>query len=363
MRSRCVSVCLSGFAVTVLLMAAGAACSTFSGEESPGDAVTEAGTADDAVAQPEAAPGLDATTSDGSTIPRNVAVLSSGHADLRSVVATETNAYFVARTAGVIYQVRLDGTGGVTEFYKGSPVGSPSTAALYDFTLYATDFGKGLLARKEEGGGPASTMPTASMLQPASVAVGTSPAGVRVVVLAMSANVGTVQQYSTELAYVLSASGTYQTPFDVAVTGEDVWWTESSAGKIWQGQLDQTQAALRVAGESGCESIAADSLGVYWTRPQDGLVRMMVPPQQTAASIAVNQISPTSIASDTSGVYWLTGDGKLQRSTRQTAEVPPQTLAKGFAVDAAGPRLRAIALTSKYVVWITGDGKVLRTDK
>lgn len=120
---------------------------------------------------------------------------------------------------------------------------------------------------------------------------------------------------------------------------------------------------MRVVGESGCESIAADAQGVYWTRPHDGLVRMMVPPQTSVRSIAVNQVAPMSIASDGSGVYWLTGDGKLQRSTRQVAEVPPQTLAKGFTVAENGTRVRAIALSSKYVVWVTADGHVLRTEK
>lgn len=345
------------------LMVAGGACSTFSGEETHGDPVPEAGAGDASQDPPDAAPVGDAPASETEP-PTSAKVLASGYADLTAVVATETNAYFVARTAGIIYQVRLDGTGGVQELYKASPLGSPSSAAVYDFTIYATDYAKSMLARREEGGGAAITLPASGMLNPAAIAAGTSAAGVRVVVLALSGATGTVQQYDTELNFVRSSNGTYQTPFDVAVTGTNIWWTESSAGKIWQGHLDEAQADARIDGESGCESITADAQGVYWTRPQDGLVRMMVPPQTTVDSIAVNQVTPVSITSDASGVYWLTGDGKLQRSTRQTAEVPPQTLAKGFAVGGAtATRIRNIALTSKYVVWVTADGKVLRTDK
>lgn len=44
-------------------------------------------------------------------------------------------------------------------------------------------------------------------------------------------------------------------------------------------------------------------------------------------------------------------------------ELPPATLAKGFASAFAGLHVKAIALTRQYVVWITTDGRVLRTDK
>ena len=178
-------------AAVAVLGVAGGACASFSAEETRGNSVLEGGTADGIGPPSDAAPAPDAAPDETSTH-TNVKVLASGYADLTSVVATETYAYFVARTVGIVYQVRVDGTGGVQEFYRGSPLGSPSSAALYDFNVYVTDSGKARLAQKAEGGGTATTVTTEKQLNPAAIAVGNSLKGVRVVVLAMSGSTGTV---------------------------------------------------------------------------------------------------------------------------------------------------------------------------
>lgn len=344
-------------------LALGAACSSFSGDEPAAEPGLDGGGAEGAVPDVDAAPGPDGSSAESSTPPVDALVLASGYSDLTSVAASETTVYFVARTEGVIHAVPLDGTGTIADFYKDSPLTSPNSAVLYDNELYFGDFGKATLGRKNVGGGPSVVMDVANAARPAAIAVSTGVSGVRLLVVATTNGTGTIQQYDTDLGFVLQSTGTFQTPFDIAVHGKQVWWTESSAGTIWEGALDDAASTSRASGESGCESIAADGQGVYWTRLQDGLVRMMVPPQTTVQTLAKNQVLPISIASDASGVYWLTGDGKVQRSNRQPSELPPQTIAKNFAGTFSDTHVSAIALTSKYVVWITGDGKVLRHDK
>jgi hypothetical protein len=172
---------------------------------------------------------------------------------------------------------------------------------------------------------------------------------------------GGLQQWAVSLATSQPAIG-LSNPHDVTVAGTAIYWTESA--QVSKGAIGASTSSVVASGETGCESIAANAAGAYWTRPNEGLVRSSVPVGGTvgASSLAEKEVLPSSIAADDTDVYWLTGDGRLRRKTIGQ-ELPPATLAKGFASAFAGTHVKAIALTSMYVVWITTDGRVLRVAK
>jgi hypothetical protein len=151
-------------------------------------------------------------------------------------------------------------------------------------------------------------------------------------------------------------------PFDVAVQGSNVYWTESSGSRIGTVAIGQSNGTTLADGEADCQSIAADASGVYWARPDGGLVRAMRTDAAGATDLATGETHPFSLAADDSGVYWLTTDGKLRRK-RVDQELPPVVLAAGFAATFTTGYVHAIALTSRYVVWLTSDGRVLRIGK
>lgn len=339
------------------------ACSSFSSADA--DPVAEAGL-DGAPADAPIVTVEDALAPDGNdaTPAIDADILATGFTDLTGIAASETKVYFLAHSDGVIHEVPLGG-GTPAPFHKDPQATSPSSVVVTNNVLLWSDRGKKLLGQKNVGAGPADVQPVSGGFQPVALTTGRLSGGEhRLVVLTRdpAGSSGTVQYYDyLTLSLLTSTGASFSNLFDVAVFGDQVWWTEGSGGKIWEGRLETSNADARVSGEQGCESIAADSKGVYWTRQDDGLVRMMVPPAPTVTSLAMVETKPFSVAADESGVYWLTRDGKLRRSTRE--ELPPQTISKGFDAAFVDDRVKAIALTSQFVVWITNDGKVLRHAK
>ena len=338
---------LLGASLVVAVVAA-AACSSF-------ESTTPDSAASDAA--PETAPTNDASatidTGDDGGLSADITVLAAGFTDLAGVVATDTTVYFIERTAGIVHAVPL--TGGVPANVQTS-AGAPSSIAVGGTDLFWGDRVQGTLSRKPLAGGAAATATPTPGLVPAAM-VATSD---RLVVVALGdADIGEIHQYGLDFSTSPSIAG-QNYPFDVAVAGFDVFWTESQAGKIWKAPLGTTVATEVATLENGCQSIAADTSGLYWSRPSDGMVRARLGTSGTI-TLASAQKVPTSLAADASGVYWLTSDGKLRRSTRN--ELPLRTVAQGFSGGFTDPHIQALALTNDYVVWLTTDGKVLRHDK
>jgi hypothetical protein len=358
-RSRTLTLtCLVATAAALVGSGASTGCSSSSSEPAAAiaEADAEAGTLDpDAAAPDGAAPDAPSAVIDGT-------VLASGLAGLAGVAASETDVYVVSRTTGVVHVVPLEG-GPVAQLAAPPELPSPSGIVFVDASVYWIDLAKKMLARRDAAGGAVETAAVSGGLAPQAIAAGFA-AGVRSIVLAATDpnDHGDIQQHGPTLGAAQTLQQSLVKPFDVAVTGTQVAWTESGPGSIWTGQLGSTSAAQLVLSEPGCESIAADAQGIYWTRPAEGLVRMTVAPGGTpVTSLGKTELGAFSLAADDSGVYWLTEDGKLRRSTR--TELPPETMSKGFASVFADRHVQAIALTSKYVVWITSDGSVVRHAK
>ena len=344
----------TGAVMTVIaLIASGAACSSSYAEATPAPA-SEAGTeasASDAQGAADALGSLDGA-SDVAVAP-TLFVLASGFGALSGIAATETTVYFVDRAKG-IYSVPIAGGAPSQIFVQAGT--SPSGIVLGGADLFWTDAANLTLDRVTTAGN--NVVLALGGKTPLAIAAGADR--VVVVLVAASSGNGDVQQFDF-IPTAGSAVMELANPFDVAVRGTEIFWTDAAAGIVRTTQFGSNLPGFFVNGESGCQSIAVDDLGVYWARPSAGVVRYQAPASAAPISLATSEQSPFSLAADDSGVYWMTADGKLRRSTR--SELPLATLAQGFAGAFSDRHVQAVALTSKYVVWVTTDGKVLRLEK
>ena len=336
-------------------MATGAACSQSYAETVLADgAAPDASTTDDALGD-ALGDGDVAESRDAKPVP-TFTELATGFTDLAGVTATETDVYFTELGPGNVSSVPLAG-GSVGAI--ATATGTPGPIVIAGGFLFWADTGAGKLVRRALTGGPITTATPTPGKSPRAIAATAD----RLVVAAVGgASVGEIQQYDFAFSPGPSVAGVAN-PFDVALAGASIYWTESSGSRIGMGTIGGATNQELTLGEPGCESIAANAAGVYWTRPDDGLVRMISTMTGAGATtLAAMELAPMSVTVDDTDVYWLTGDGLLRRKTLGQ-ELPPATLAKGFSSTFIDKRVRAIALTSQYVVWITTDGRVLRTTK
>jgi hypothetical protein len=336
-------------AVATLAVATGAACSHSYAEDASADAAPDASASDDA--QVEAA--LDADPADTFVPkPQTFVELATGRGDLTGIAATEKAVYFIEAAKTAVSTVPIEG-GAVTNAVTTSGVPS-AIVALGPFLFWADPSGK--VSR-----GSPPDPPLTAQGGPGAVAFALAAVPDQVVVLWRSSPpiVETVEQYDLGFTPVGSISGVGDA-YDIALAPGTMYWTDATGGVT---TAPFGGSATKVSSvEPGCESIAANPAGAFWTRPKDGLVRFYSTATSTTGTLTAGESSPSSIESDIDDVYWLTGDGKVRRK-RLGQELPPATVASGFASAWAGKHVRAIAITSKYVVWITTDGRVLRTDK
>jgi hypothetical protein len=334
-----------------LAIAAGAACSqSYAASDTPPTDATPEASAGDAPVEAE----IDADVADTFVPPVPAFTeLATGLSELGGVAATETTVYFTEPTKGHVSSVPIAG-GTITPIATAG--GDVRPIAVGGTFLFWANVSGAALQQLDLTSGQLSTYGVPAGRQPAVLAAGTD----RLVVAADATNDDELQQYTFVLSNgpaSLSGSSAFT---DVAVAGTDVYWTQSSAAQVTKGASGVLLNTPIATGETGCESIAANSAGAYWTRPTDGLVRTTS--SNGNGTLTSGEVAPSSIVADETDVYWLTGDGKLRRKTLGQ-ELPPATLAKGFASAFAGKRVHAIALTNKYVVWITTDGRLLRVAK
>jgi hypothetical protein len=339
----------------------GAACSSFSeGEAAPDTGMPDASGPVDLDAE---APDT-AVLPDSGRGPSAVTVLASGFTGLAGVAATEEQVYFVERSTGIVHAVPLGG-GATTDFAREALLPSPAGVVVSGGLVLWIDPSARMVAYRGVTGTTTSVLTVSDSLWPRSIATSAS-AGAPQIVMTVSdqdeSSGGSVLELSSFASAPTYVASSFGTPFDVALLGKQVVWTDKSIGEVWAAELGGSGGAAFAMGELACESIAIDAEGIYWTKPAEGAVRMALSP--TAApptSLASGELKPFSLVADASGVYWMTEDGKLRRSTR--SELPLQSVADGFASVFPDHHMQAVALTSKYVVWITSDGKVLRHDK
>gem|GEM_PF-2159142 len=343
---------------SALLVVAGSACGSFSSSSAaPGEAdaaATDAPVTGDG-AVPGDASGGEAGDVDGATV--SPFEIANGLTDLEGVAMTDSTVYVLEHDPGHVLAIPISGGApSVIEANAGSPLG----IAVANSSLYWTNFGGSKLNTVPLSGGAGPSAITLAGKNPFAIA----PASDRIVVLSLEAgdagDLGEVQQYTFNLLPGPSVPG-LQNPFDVAVFGSNIFWTEAaSGGRIGRGTTGQSSSVALADGETDAQSIAADASGVYWAQPSLNRVRAYFSTGTT--TIAGGETAPHSLVTDATSIYWLTGDGKLRRLAKSSA-APAKTLASGFMTAFAQMRVRALAQNAKYLVWITTDGRVLRLAK
>ena len=362
---------LLGFVVVSVValgvVAGGAACSTFSEEESGADTGAEGSV--DAPGSAEGESPSEAGVGDASV----AFILATGLGDdLTGIDTNGTDAFVIKHDGGPLFAVDVEDGG--ARALAVQDLLSPSAILAFTDRIVWSDFGHHSLSVflfTAPGAPTTAVLPPrfdagadAGQEGPSAIAhiPGSSELALATVESASgSGSVATWKSDSLGTDKLFYENATRVNIFDVAATPTKLYWTESSSASVYSVGIDGTGAEVAmVANQQGdCESIAAEGADVYWARPQAGLVSRAK--GAGAQTFVTMEKGPFSLAVDTASVYWLTTEGALRRASRADASVV--TLASGFKTAFVDRRVQAIALTSTYVVWITSDGQVLRLPK
>lgn len=330
-------------AITSLVLALVlAACGSFGSSAEPPSTTTpmaDAGSTDSDASDRPTADASDAT--DATTTPSGD-VLASGQSLPKSITANEAFVYWSVSSPGAVRRVALAG-GQV--FDVDSSGGSPMVLRVdADDDLVWADDGVAPGLRRVRAG-------TGAMIDRfyADSAFAFAPTTFGFAVL----------RRSDEDIRLLDIGGTvnggfgpYGSPFDVAANGADVYFTESSTGRIMHvlHQASPTNPVLFLQGETDCRNLVSWPQGLAWTLYSQGKVRIRE--SSGLISEVAGEDHPYGLAADASGVYWLTPNGRLRRWSGGTTT----TIAEGFGTEAdqqVAPYRHAVALTQSYVVWLT----------
>ena len=338
----------------LLAIAAGVGCAQAYAEGTAPAASADSGSADAPDPQVD---GAEADTSPTPVPPPTSFEVASGLSSFGGIAATDTMVY-VTETSPARVSAFPIGGGARLPLLDG--VGRPGPITLAASEAIWSDLDVASLTRGSAGG---------SIQNPFN-----APAGRPGLVLSfqqgfvVSLSVDPASQTGEVHQYEASGDPKVSTPTSVnpgdlvAASSSKIYWTEPNAGQIRRGFVGVDMNVLLVDGEPGCAFIAEHAGTVYWTRPSAGLVRALGAGTTGAVTLASGETGLASITADDSGVYWLTSDGRLRRK-RIDQELPPATIAQGFAASYVDARTHRIALTAKYIVWLTSDGRILRADK
>jgi len=349
---------LSLAAVAAGLLVVPAACGSFDASADPdadgGGASVDGGATEGAPISDGSVP--DAARPAEGSAPGQVKVLASGYSQLRGIVATETDVYFIDQTTGGVHRVAIDGTSMPVDLVMGR---GPSSLALADGQLFWTNLPTMSVESVAITGGAVVTSPPSAADHLASMI---AASGALVFALVPGENDGgangEIRQYAS--ATLSPISGTISplvNPFALAASGTSIYWTEGGPSSAVASAIAGSSMRKLLFTEDDAELIAADGAGIYWTVPSMGLVRASIG-GAPAITIASGEDHPAGLASDGTYVYWQTSNNQLRR-TGHIAGGTSSSFAEGF-VALTEMHTSSIAVTSTYVVWLTGDGQVLR---
>lgn len=339
------AVCRLAFLALAIAPCIAASCSSFS-EADP----TDVG------AVPDAAADVILTGETGRADAASAfSVLASNYSNLRDVVADEQWAYVAEQSPGGVHAIPLPGN---PQQAVTSHTPAPTALAVSGNTLFWFDNNDSSLHTWVPSTGTTSVNPE---LRPLGALALSGPLLVVLIQKDDTTGAGGAIQVRPQSALdTLDNRVGSVTPFDLAVRGNDAFWTDSQG--IRHLPIDDTEAVADMFApcpDSDCEYIATDESSVYWTQPMSNAVAGKT---GTGPSVVLSapEVGISALAADATGVYWIVADGKLRRWTRN--DDTTLTLSDGF-IPLPDLNARSLALTSKYVIWLTGDGRVLRYSK
>jgi hypothetical protein len=111
-------------------------------------------------------------------------------------------------------------------------------------------------------------------------------------------------------------------PFDIAVDGASIYWTEQGSapgtGKVMKASKADGSGAAQLAGSQGSPSgIAIDGANVYWANQGDGTINEAPIGGGAVKVLAMGQAKPVNVAVNSGYVYWTnTGDDTIVRTAK-----------------------------------------------
>jgi hypothetical protein len=96
-------------------------------------------------------------------------------------------------------------------------------------------------------------------------------------------------------------------PTFLAISGNNIFWTNAGDGSVWMNTLDGSAASARpmATGQSAPMGVVADASAVYWANNGDGTIMKQPLCGGNAIKLAMGQNTPTAIVSISNKLYWL----------------------------------------------------------
>ena len=94
------------------------------------------------------------------------------------------------------------------------------------------------------------------------------------------------------------------TPADLAVDADHVYWSDTGDSSIWRVQFDGTGREQLASGEDNPAFMAIDDANVYWVNQSLGAIRR-VPKGGGDVTSFVTGMMPLGVAADGTNVYWV----------------------------------------------------------
>lgn len=239
-----------------------------------------------------------------------------------SISSVEPRPFDVASADGYVYwtnegvttdggSVRRCSTAGGVPLEIAPGQNQPRGIAVGTDEVYWTNFGSGQVLRAPIGGG-AQPVEIASLQQgPESIVL---PAG-SVHVYWANTGGGSIMRASLsggspELVAQASPSGLG----DIAVQGENVYWTDYTEQAVMKGCLCGGGSMPVATGQSDPLALAVDATHAYWVNGQSGTI-MKAPLDGSGEPImlAQGQSNPTDIAVNDTHVYWIAAGANAVR--------------------------------------------------
>ncbi len=251
---------------------------------------------------------------------------------------------------GAVVRLEKYGQGRVT---LASPEKAPSQLALDDLVVYWTSLGEaptyddGAILAVDKSGDTRRTLAQGQSFP------GGLAAGVDDIFWTSGGAAGTVAKVAKGGGEVIAVATAQNTPHDVAVDAEHVFWTARFGGVVQQAAADGSAPLTLASDQAGPTLLALDDLWVYWVNWDEGRVlRILKSGGDAAFEVAAETAQITALYLDTDSVYWGVdlgvGGGSIHRVLKAGGDL--ETVVDGIAPP------WALGADQVAVYWVSDAG-------